>query len=161
MDEKEWVVGIAETKVSQSPDRLVAYGLGSCVAVTLFDTRLKCGGLAHIMLPSSELSTRTFLPGKYADSAIDLLFLEMKAMGSRRQDLESKLVGGANMFKTIISHSVPIGIRNSMAAREKLKQISIPVLGEDLGGESGRTIVFSLMDGRIKIRKVNKPEFWL
>ncbi len=161
MDEKEWVVGIAELKVSQAPDRLVAYGLGSCVAVALFDARRKWGGLAHIMLPSSRLSSKTFLPGKYADTAVDLLFEELSRSGSRREDLGAKLVGGANMFKTVISHPVPMGLRNGMAAREKLAQLGIPLWGEDLGGESGRTIVFSLYDGRVKIRKLNQPEFWL
>jgi chemotaxis protein CheD len=161
MGETEWAVGIAEVKVSKFPDSLVAYGLGSCVGVTLYDLGQKTGGLAHVMLPSSALFTRAFVPGKYADTAIDQLVQELKLQGSPVNRLEAKLVGGANMFKSIVSHPVPIGVRNATAAREKLRSLSIPIVGEDLGGEFGRTIQFSLETGRIKIKKLNQPEFWL
>jgi chemotaxis protein CheD len=161
MGEKDWVVGIAEIKAARYPDSLTAYGLGSCVGVTLFDPEQRNGGLAHVMLPSSALSTRKFIPGKFADTAVDLLVEELKLLGSDPKKLRAKLIGGANMFKTIVSHSVPIGFRNATAAREKLKALSIPLVGEDLGGESGRTIQFSLEDGRVKIKKLNQPEFWL
>jgi chemotaxis protein CheD len=161
MGEKEWAVGIAEVKVARFPDSFVAYGLGSCVGVTLFDPGKKNGGLAHVMLPSSALFTRGFIPGKYADTAIEQLVRELKGLGSDAGQLRAKLVGGANMFKHIVSHPVPIGVRNATAAREKLRDLSIPIVGEDLGGEFGRTIQFSLEDGRIKIKKLNQPEFWL
>jgi chemotaxis protein CheD len=161
MAEKEWAVGIAEVKVAQFPDSFVAYGLGSCVGVTLYDRIKKNGGLAHVMLPSSVLFSRGFVPGKYADTAVDQLVQELKALGSASDRLEAKLVGGANMFKNIVSHPVPIGVRNGTAVREKLRTLSIPIVGEDLGGEFGRTIQFSLEDGRIKIKKLNQPEFWL
>ena len=161
MDEKDWVVGIAEWRAARSPDSLTAYGLGSCVGVALYDRAARTGGLAHVMLPSSALSTRAFTPGKFADTAIEALVGELGRMGSARGALEAKLVGGANMFKTIVSHSVPIGLRNATAAREKLAAMSIPVVAEDLGGESGRTIQFSLGDGRIRIKKLNHPESWI
>ncbi|HVM32145.1 MAG TPA: chemotaxis protein CheD [bacterium] len=161
MGEKDWAVGIAELKVARFPDSLSAIGLGSCVGVTLYDPAAKNGGLAHIMLPSSALSTRGFIPGKFADTAIEALVGELRLLGSPPEALQAKLVGGANMFKALVSHSVPIGLRNATAAREKLKALSIPLVGEDLGGESGRTIQFSLGDGRIKIKQLNRPEFWL
>nr|MBO2470888.1 chemotaxis protein CheD [Bacillota bacterium] len=49
-------VGMADLQVAKAPDRLVTVGLGSCVAVCIYDPTAKVAGLAHVMLPSSELA---------------------------------------------------------------------------------------------------------
>lgn len=161
MGELDRLVGIAEVKAGRSPETLAIYGLGSCVGVALYDRESQNGGLAHVMLPSSAQSARVGQVGKYADTAVDFLVDELGRRGSPRGRLAAKLVGGANMFKTLVSHPVSIGARNGIAARERLWKFSIPIIGEDLGGEAGRTIEFSLADGRIRIKKMNQPEFWL
>ena len=46
-------VAIGEGVVARPPHIISALGLGSCVAVTLYDTQRRIGGLAHIMLPDS------------------------------------------------------------------------------------------------------------
>lgn len=161
MPEKDWMVGIAEYKVAQSPDRLVAYGLGSCVAVSLYDRNNKIGGLAHVMLPSSRAYSKFFIKGKYADTAIEALIEEMLLFGADLTAIQAKLVGGANMFVSIAQQTVAIGLRNVSAAREKLFEIKIPILSEEVGGAQGRTILFSADDGRIEIRKLNKSTIWI
>ncbi|MGH7739599.1 MAG: chemotaxis protein CheD [bacterium] len=161
MGESEQLVGIAEVKAGRAPETLVVYGLGSCVGVALYDRESRNGGLAHVMLPSSAQAAKVVQIGKYADTAINFLVGELGRMGSPPGRLAAKLVGGANMFKTLVSHPVSIGSRNGIAARESLWKYSIPIVGEDLGGEAGRTIQFSLADGRIRVKKMNQPEFWL
>ena len=53
-------VGMADIKVCKAPDALTTLGLGSCVGICLWDSSLKIGGLAHIMLPDSrKLKNRT------------------------------------------------------------------------------------------------------
>lgn len=162
MGEDSRVVGIADIAISQSPQKLVAYGLGSCVGVALYDTRSKTGGLAHVMLPSSRLhSNETPPPGKYADTAISALAAEMQKAGCRIKGLEAKIVGGANMFASLAQSAMPIGLRNVSAIRLALAELGIPILGEDVGGAQGRTMIFNLEDGRIEIRKLNLPAEYL
>jgi chemotaxis protein CheD len=154
------VVGIAEFKTARSPECLSAYGLGSCVGVTLYDPGKRIGGFAHVMLPSSRLHTEITVPGKYADTALEALLVELKRDGAHLKDLEAKLVGGANMFEAIAQHAVPVGLRNVSAVREKLQEHSIPVIAEDVGGTRGRTVVFHLEDGRIEVKKLNQESHW-
>ena len=161
MPEREWAVGIAEIKTARSPDRLTAYGLGSCVGISLYDRRNKVGGLAHVMLPSSLLHPQISVPGKYADTAIEKLLKALLEEGADLTALEAKLVGGSNMFASIIPQAVPIGMRNVSASRDKLLEKGIPVLAEEVGGNQGRTVFFSLLDGRMEIRKLNKPIQWI
>lgn len=157
MGEETLVVGIAEYKTSQRPGRLMAYGLGSCVGVAVYDSRKKTGGLAHVMLPSSRLHPEAVFPGKFADTAIAALVGEMEKAGSSRKNLKAKIIGGSNMFSGIVQNPVPIGLRNASAAREKLKEMGIPVVAEAIGGTQGRTMIFNMEDGQVEIRQLNQP----
>jgi len=161
MAEKDFAVGIAEYKITFSPDRLLAYGLGSCVGVTVYDRKKKIGGLAHVMLPSSRLHSSNPILGKYADTAINALLTEMTERGCNLQELEAKLIGGANMFEAIVHQPVPVGLRNVAASREKLMEMGVPVVAEDVGGSQGRTIIFSLIDGRVEIRRLTQLSRWI
>ena len=44
-------VGVAELKTGSNSCVLASFGLGSCVAVAMFDPFKKIAGLAHVMLP--------------------------------------------------------------------------------------------------------------
>jgi|SRR5581483_3781668 len=161
MAEEICAVGIAEYMVGRSPGKLVAYGLGSCVGVMLYDRVKKAGGLAHVMLPSSRLYEKIPFPAKFADTAIEALLKEMKTIGCSEEKIISKIVGGANMFAPLSSNSIPIGLRNISAVREKLLEKGIPLVAEEVGGTQGRTVTFDLEDGRVEIRKLNFPTGWL
>jgi len=155
------VVGIAEYRIVSNPGCLMAYGLGSCVGVTLYDRKNRIGGLAHIMLPYSRLFNKKTVPGKYADTAIEAILNEMEEKGAVLNSLEAKIAGGANMFENIKIEAIPIGLRNVSAVREKLQEKDINVVAEDVGGTRGRTILFNVEDGRLEVRKLNQSPFWL
>jgi chemotaxis protein CheD len=162
MGEKECrVVGIAEYRTASNPGTLTAYGLGSCVGVTLYDRQKKIGGLAHIMLPTSRLFSKRPLLGKYADTAIEAVLKELGEKGADLNALEAKITGGANMFEGIKIEAVPIGLRNVAAARGKLREKGVNIVSEDVGGIHGRTIMFTLQDGRLEVRKLNQPSFYI
>lgn len=156
MGEENQVVGIAEYAVAVPPQRLAALGLGSCVAVVLYDPDAQVGGLAHVMLPSSRLHSEVKVPGKFADTALDALVAGMEKAGGRRRFLRAKIIGGANMFPTVATSPVPIGLRNVNAARLKLQELGVPVVAEEVGGTQGRTLVFYVEDGRVEIRTLNQ-----
>lgn len=149
-------VGMAEYKAAKSPAILVTLGLGSCVGVALYESAKKIGGLAHIMLPDSSLSgKRDFNPGKFADTAIDVLISDMVKMGADPKKIVSKIAGGAQMFKIKTENNLmQIGRRNVEAVRNRLAQLNIRIIGEDVEGNYGRTIEFDCETGRLTIKTI-------
>src|SRR6188768_1151183 len=62
--------------------------LGSCIAVCLFDDRLKFGGINHYMMP--WWNGKDLPSPKYGDIAVDRLIEKMIALGSVKQNLSAK-----------------------------------------------------------------------
>ena len=58
-----------ELRVSEAPDRLAIHGLGSCVAVFVYDPGARIGGLAHILLPGPPMRPTDHV-GRYATTAV-------------------------------------------------------------------------------------------
>ena len=52
----EIIVRVADMRVGNADDVLVTIGLGSCVAIVLYDAAAQVGGLAHVLLPSPALT---------------------------------------------------------------------------------------------------------
>ncbi|HEY8342151.1 MAG TPA: chemotaxis protein CheD [Calditerricola sp.] len=151
-------VGMADLQVARAPDRLVTVGLGSCVAVCVYDPAAKVAGLAHIMLPSSDLARgEATNVGKYADTAIPALLSRMEAWGGLKRRFVAKLAGGAQMFAVAAGNpALRIGERNVAACKDLLAEHGIPIIAEDTGGTSGRTVEFDSETGKLVIRTVQK-----
>lgn len=83
MQENLIKVGMADLNVVSQSGVLKTTGLGSCVGVTLYDSRSKVAGMAHVMLPSSEIAREGSLNiAKYADTAIPELISRMEQLGA-------------------------------------------------------------------------------
>jgi chemotaxis protein CheD len=145
-------VGIAEFRVAAAPLLLKAYGLGSCVAISLYDPERAIGGLAHSLLPQRRSVEPVIGLAKYVEVAIQLMVGELEEMGASRQRLVAKIVGGANMFAAEDQSLMgSIGIRNAQAARKTLAAIGIQLVAEDVGGNRGRTVEFDLATGELLV----------
>lgn len=156
MDIEQIRVGIADYKASLSPSRIITIGLGSCVGITLYDGIHKIGGLAHIMLPDSKQFSSVANPAKFADLAIPKLLEMMESMGALRGSITARICGGANMFNfTDKSLIMDIGNRNVVSVKETLTRLSIPIKGEDTGGNQGRTMTLEVDTGRTYVKTVN------
>ncbi len=134
-------VGMADLKIAEFPKVLTTLGLGSCVGIALYDTSIKLAGLAHIMLPSSKHIKNNLNKAKFADTAINLLLENMIKAGSRKSRIKAKIAGGSQMFSFSGSSDVmKIGYRNIQATKQILKELDLPLIAEDTGGNYGRTI---------------------
>lgn len=151
-------VGMADLNIALAPDRIRTSGLGSCVGVVIHDPIKKIAGLAHVMLPSSELAKQDQInEAKYADTAIPLLISRMKNLGGDMRHFQVKLAGGAQMFAfQSTSDTMRIGTRNIEACKEQLRQLGLPILAEETGGNCGRTIEMDACSGILSIRTVNQ-----
>jgi chemotaxis protein CheD len=47
-----------------------------------------------------------------------------------------------------------IGYRNILSSKEKLKELNIPIISEDTGGNYGRTIELYSEDNRLMIKTI-------
>lgn len=153
-------VGIADLNIVTAPDTIRTSGLGSCVGIVLYDLPKQVAGLAHIMLPDSSLTKqKDYNQFKYADTAIDILINKLIEHDARKFSIKAKIAGGAQMFQINSGTDVMrIGPRNVEAVEERLKIHRIPIIASDVGGNSGRTIEFDPITGKLKIRTVNKGE---
>lgn len=132
---------MADLKIVRYPEVLTTLGLGSCVGIALYDIDIRLIGLAHIMLPCSKQIKNNSNKAKFADTAINLLLEEMIRIGGNRNRIFAKIAGGAQMFSLGGNSDVmKIGLRNVQATKHLLKDLRIPVLAEDTGGNYGRTI---------------------
>jgi chemotaxis protein CheD len=148
-------IGMADLRVSKHPSMLTTLGLGSCVGVALYDPMTKVAGLAHIMLPSSAQVRNNSNIAKFADTAIDKVIDDMIKLGAYKVNITAKLAGGAQMFNfNPSSEMMRVGLRNVLAAKEKLHDLGIPVISEDTGGNYGRTIELYSDDGRLIIKTI-------
>lgn len=149
------VVRVAELQAGTGDDVLVTVGLGSCVAIVLYDATVRVGGLAHILLPSPALSRERDQPGKFPQTAVPALLAAMEARGAAARRITARLAGGASMFATLSAPgTIQMGERNVVAARQALSARNVPVTGEAVGGDYGRTVRLSVADGVVEISSV-------
>jgi len=150
-------VKVAECAVGRDEQTLITIGLGSCVAIALYDSTARVGGLAHTLLPDETMARDRTNPAKFAASAVTLLLAEMTRLGADAKRVRAKLVGGSSMFANLLpAGGINIGDRNVAAARRALEQNGIRIVAEDVGSDHGRSVHFHLDDGRVEVRSLKK-----
>lgn len=148
-------VTIGEAKVARAGTILYTLGLGSCVAVLLYDGIERVGGLAHALLPDPRSGRNSGPPAKYASTAVDMLIDLMEGAGANRRRMRAKLAGGASMFEKLLTEGGrQLGARNVEAARSALARAGVPVDREDTGGTHGRSVHFHIDEGRCIVSSV-------
>jgi chemotaxis protein CheD len=152
---RELVVRVADLRVGVADDVLVTLGLGSCVAILLYDAEARIGGMAHILLPSPALSRMDANPAKFPQSAVPRLLELMTADGASHGRITARLAGGASMFAALAPPgTIQMGERNLVASRQTLGAHGVPLVGESVGGDYGRSVRLRVCDGQVEIRTV-------
>jgi chemotaxis protein CheD len=146
------VAGIGEMVLSSSADsHLVAYGLGSCIGVAVWDPRTKVGGLAHFMLPSGPANNAS--PVKFIDTGLDTYLKALEAKGAVLSRCIFKAAGGAAMLT--IGGGLAIGKRNAESMQAALAERGYKLAATALGGNAGRTVQLEVADGRFLIKSLS------
>lgn len=149
-------LGIGEIFLGRSP-KIIGTILGSCVSVCLFSKKQKMGGMIHFALPDrshATNSTRNDL--NFGDSAILFLYQELHRISQGPiNDLSAKIVGGASVMNEL-AHASSIGDLNVQIARNALRELGITIVGEDVGGTSGRKVYFYTDNGRLRVSKMEE-----
>jgi chemotaxis protein CheD len=152
-------VGIAEYKVTTEPALLTTSGLGSCIGIGIYDTRDTVAGLVHVMLPSAA-DIDGGNSAKFADTGVEALIEAMEAAGASTNTMEAKIAGGSDMLD-FSENGSSIGSRNAEKVRETLEAYGVPVVGEDLGGDHGRSVKLEAETGNLIVKSANTDSLTL
>ena len=127
--------------------------LGSCVAVCLYDKVQQVGGMNHYLVPL--WNENGLQSPKYGNISIPRLIESMENIGCNRHNMEAKIFGGGNVID-IKQEDMMIGRKNILIAKEILREYSISISAQDVGGDRGRRILMRSDTGKIFLKYVQK-----
>lgn len=149
------VAGIGEMVHSRDARSiLVAYGLGSCVALTVWDPVAGVGGLAHFMLPAGQVLGTGSTPVKTVQGGLAPFLDAFVRLGGQPRRAQLKAAGGAAML-SLTAGSLEIGRRNAEAVIAGLDAQGLRLLAKDLGGTVGRTVQLEVGTGRLLVKSLS------
>jgi chemotaxis protein CheD len=135
--------------------------LGSCVGITFHVPRLNASALCHPMLPTrAPRSLRPSAPvasRRYVDYVIRELAQEFDALGARRDEVEVKVFGGADVLASS-RKAATVGAMNAETALRVLKEEGFTVLSSRLGGSRGFFIEFNTATGEVLLRQLARMD---
>ncbi len=124
--------------------------LGSCIAVCLWDSNKKKGGMNHYKLP---LWNGEGLPSpKYGNIAIEKLLENMLDMECKQANLQAKVFGGGAVIKNTRG-TFNVGERNIEVAHDFLEKYRIPITAIHVGGDFSRKVIFDTYTGKVLMKK--------
>jgi chemotaxis protein CheD len=130
---------------------LVTTVVGSCVAVCIYDRRLKAGGINHYFFPKAGRGVKK--TPQFGNVAIPALIRLMISQGSRVEDMEAQIFGGGWRR---LNDMGSMGKKNVKIAHKILKKKGIPVVSEDTGGIKGRRVVFHTGTNEVIVMKTHQ-----
>ena len=114
--------------------------LGSCVAICLWDSLTSVGGMNHYLLPFFAGAGKG--TARFGNVAMAQLLDRLVALGAARGRLQAKVFGGACVLEAFQAREGHLGEKNVGVAFKLLEDLGIPVVSRDVGGRSGRKLIF-------------------
>lgn len=147
------VIGIGGIAVARGQaGQIITHALGSCLGLTMWDPRLKLGGMLHAQLPQAPVNVPADPERRalYIDVGLNLLLREMERQGADRKHLRLTLAGGASL-PGLGGGMFNIGARNLTMMRKLLWQERLLLAGEETGGADPRTMTLHFSDGSVHL----------
>ncbi len=132
-----------------SDDLVIMTVLGSCISACIWDGRIRAGGMNHFMLPDGD-SADGF--GRYGSYAMELLINEMLKKGARRETMQAKVFGGAQVMAGFTTMNV--GERNTKFVLDYLATERIPVMSQDVLDIHPRKVCFFPVTGKAFVKRL-------
>ena len=152
-------VQIGQVKAGQGKVILKSKAIGSCIAIVAYDAARSIGALAHVMLPgSAPAGRRPDEETKYAANAIDSIVAQIASRGSKSNDIEAVLVGGANVLDR---KNDTICKDNIESVLELLEKKRIKVKARAVGGTNRRSVSLDIERGTVSYTEGDSSEMQL
>lgn len=132
-----------------SDDVMVMTVLGSCIAACIWDGRVRAGGMNHFMLPDGDGSEGG---GRYGSYAMELLINQLLKSGARRESMQAKIFGGAQVMAGFTSMNV--GERNTKFVLDYLATERIPIVSQDVLDIHPRKVCFFPASGKALVKRL-------
>ena len=126
--------------------------LGSCVAICLWDSVAAVGGMNHYLLPFFAGSGKG--TPRFGNVAVAQLLDRLLAAGAHRGRLQAKVFGGACVLEAFQARQGHLGEKNAAVAFKLLEELGVPVVSRDVGGRSGRKLIFHSDTGHAWVAKL-------
>jgi chemotaxis protein CheD len=130
-------------------DLVVMTVLGSCIAACIWDGKVRTGGMNHFMLPDGDGADGS---GRYGSYAMELLINEMFKLGARRETMQAKIFGGAQVMAGFTTMNV--GERNTQFVLDYLATERIPVVSQDVLDIHPRKVCFFPVTGKALVKRL-------
>lgn len=130
-------------------DLVVMTVLGSCIAACIWDGKARTGGMNHFMLPDGDTADGS---GRYGSYAMELLINEMLKLGARRETMQAKVFGGAQVMAGFTTMNV--GERNTQFVLDYLSTERIPVVSQDVLDIHPRKVCFFPVTGKALVKRL-------
>ena len=142
--------------VSARPDLFLTTVLGSCIAVCMRDPVAGCGGMNHFLLPDAENRSEHYpsLALRYGSYSIERLINAILSRGGRRERLEIKVFGGAN----VTGGTSDVGSRNVDFIEHYFAKERLPIRAADLRGNTPRKLRYFPTTGRAQVCDLRNGE---
>jgi len=128
--------------------------LGSCIAACLWDSQAHVGGMNHFMLPQdATVGNSQDATGRYGSWAMELLINTMMKQGARRETMQAKIFGGAQVMGGF--STLNVGERNTRFVQEWLATEGIPIVSDDVLDTCARKVVFFPATGRAMVKRLS------
>jgi chemotaxis protein CheD len=145
-----------EHYVTDDMDEAIITVLGSCVAACIRDPIAGVGGMNHFMLPQSERgqwgSSNASL--RYGNFAMERLINDLLVRGAKRENLEIKVFGGAN----VLNNGSMIGWKNADFVEEYLGEEGLPIAASHLRGANPRRIHYFVSTGKVQMLELRRSD---
>lgn len=152
---KRVTIHIGGYYVSREPS-VVKTILGSCISVCFFESEKKIGGMNHFMLPESKDldNIDDYNNTRYGIYAMEVTMNEILKLGGKKINITAKIFGGGNVLPGITSNVLKVADKNISFAKKFLSDESIPIISEDIGGNSPRKVFFFNTKNKIMVKKL-------
>jgi chemotaxis protein CheD len=143
-----------EHHVTDDPGRTIVTVLGSCVSACIRDYAAEVGGMNHFMLPQSESGDwgEATASLRYENFAMERLINDILARGGRRNSLEIKVFGGAN----VLQNGSNIGWLNAQFVEGYLAAERLPIAARHLYGIYPRRIHYVPSTGKVSMLELRR-----
>ena len=136
-----------ESYVTETRGEMIVTILGSCVSACIRDPLIKIGGMNHFLLPVMKTDSKAYQSDlmRYGNYAMERLINGIISRGGRKNRLEIKLFGGAN----VIDSDTKVGTHNVDFVLKYLEDEGLKITSNDLGGDEARRIHYFPDSGRV------------
>ncbi len=147
-----------EVKVGTVDEILKSSAIGSCVVVSVYDSKLQIGGLAHIMLPGNAPKNSNYPKTRYAADAIEDLMNQMNSNGAESKGIDVCVIGGGNVLKR---ENDSIAQSNIDSVIEILQEKNFKITAKSVGGTDRRSVTLNNETGCVKFTIGDEAEMIL